>query len=316
MAVRITHQHPPDGAQRSRLPDHPATNAVISSLLHQVTLARAADLARAGHYSEAEPLLSEAVGEDQAMPAALDLLARIRAQQGRLLEAEALWTRACQLDPTNEAYRAGLHRIANMQRRPVWLAFLSPWLVGLVVVGIIIATGLFVRNSLSEWRASFQSELAGITAAQEAITSQRQGKPPDVTLKIPGVSLRTEGDEIIVIFDSGLFARGTALNPEAKALLTELGHELEPYVGRIALRVIGHTDDVPMPAEREYRDNIALSLARAVAVVEQLRATSRLPAVMFSTSGLGERLAPYVNDTPENRARNRTVVIRISGIER
>src|SRR5438105_13854934 len=71
------------------------------ALTVQVSLARATDLARAGKYDEAETVLAGAVGESGSHPAALDLLARIRAQQGRLIEAQALWGQASRLDPSN-----------------------------------------------------------------------------------------------------------------------------------------------------------------------------------------------------------------------
>ncbi len=104
------------------------------------------------------------------------------------------------------------------------------------------------------------------------------------------------------------------LKPEARDLLAALGRQLEPYVGQISVCVIGHTDDVPAPAGSVYRDNAGLAMARALAVVEHLRASASLPASMFSIRGLGEAAAPYPNDAPDGRARNRTVVIRIERI--
>jgi type VI secretion system protein ImpK len=315
--MKAANQPSPAATTTRELREPPVdTNSVVSTLLVQIMLARATDLARAGRYSEAENLLSEVSGKGEVTPAVLDLSARIRAQQGRLLEAEALWRQASQLDPANEAYRAGLHRIVRMQRRPIWIATLLPWLVGLIVVGAISIAGFAVRSYVSELRASLKSEVARVAAAQEAIRAQLQGEPPNVNLKIPGASLRVERNDCVIIFDSGLFARGAELKPDAKTTLTELGRQLEPYVGRLALRVIGHTDDLPMPAEREFRDNIALGMARAVAVVDHLRATTRLPSSMFTMISPGEHLTPYANDTPENRERNRTVVIRLSNIRR
>ena len=83
----------------------------LAGVLQQLVLAQATDLARAGRYTEAEQLLMENIGDWEAMPAALDLLARICAQQRRFQQAHLLWTRALQLDPKNHAYMAGLVRL-------------------------------------------------------------------------------------------------------------------------------------------------------------------------------------------------------------
>jgi flagellar motor protein MotB len=130
------------------------------------------------------------------------------------------------------------------------------------------------------------------------------------------VSLKPEGTESVVTFDVGLFSHGTNLNADAKSTLTALGRQLESHVGRINVSVVGHTDDVPLLLGQTYRDNVALGLARAMAVVNHLRATTNLPSNLFSISSFGESLPPYPNDTPDNRLRNRTVVIRISAAKR
>jgi tetratricopeptide (TPR) repeat protein len=74
-------------------------------------LAQATDLARTGRYVEADRLLAENIRDLERMPAALDLRARVHAQQGQLREARSCWKRALQLDPTNEVYIAALERI-------------------------------------------------------------------------------------------------------------------------------------------------------------------------------------------------------------
>lgn len=81
-------------------------------LLEHLVLAQATDLARSGRYAEADKLLAENMRDLDRTPAALDLRARMYAQQGQLREARSCWNRALQLDPTNEAtYIASLDRI-------------------------------------------------------------------------------------------------------------------------------------------------------------------------------------------------------------
>lgn len=293
------------------------TRLPLSALLLQITLSKAADLARVGRYSEAEGLLSEATRGEKIRPEILDLLARIHAQQGRFLEAQAFWTQASQLDPSNEVYQAALRRIAKTQSQPVWLASLLPLMVWLAVGLGVTIIGFTVKNYVSKLDTSLRSEVAKIAARQEALASRLfPEKPPDVKVGVPGVSPKTEANEIVITFDSGLFNGDANLRPEAKTVLSALGRQMGVHVGRISVRVVGHTDDVPMPAGAKYRDNLALGMSRAVAVVEHLRSTTQLPAGTFSVSSLGEYLTPYPNDTHEDRARNRTVVIRISEIRR
>jgi hypothetical protein len=86
----------------------------ISHLLTQVALSRAAELARRGSYRGAEMILGQLLPGDSG-PAPLDLLARIRAQQGCYPEAKALWTRVLEILPTDAAASAGLARIAQIE---------------------------------------------------------------------------------------------------------------------------------------------------------------------------------------------------------
>src|SRR5688572_6058823 len=95
---------------------NPATGDVWSGgvALGQLLQARAVELARAGHYASAEALLADMPDRD-ASASAVDLLARIRAQQGRLSEADSLWRQALRLDPGNDTFRAGLERVHALQ---------------------------------------------------------------------------------------------------------------------------------------------------------------------------------------------------------
>lgn len=285
------------------------TGSGVPAILLQVSLARATDLACAGRYSEAETLLLGITKHGKPAPAALDLLARINAQQDKLQEAERLWTQACALDSGNEAYRAGLQYIARMSRRPVRIAFTMPLMVGIIAVLGIITAGVAVN--MYGW--NFSAPLERNAGTPEGATSRLgMEQPPTLNINVDGVTLKTVGNELIVTFDEGLFARGTHLRSGANKILRTLGQQLYPHVDRIALRVIGHTDDIPVSTESVYRDNGALGMARAATVVASLRAGGNLPSKLFLIGSHGELQGPYANDTPDNRYRNRTVVLWIS----
>lgn len=284
------------------------TGSGVPAILLQVSLARATDLARAGRYSEAEALLFGITKHGKPAPAALDLLARINAQQDKLQEAERLWTQAGELDPGNEAYRAGLQCIARMSRHPVRIAFTLPLAVGLIALLGIVAAGIAV--GMYGWNVA---PLERNTGTPEGATSRLSTEqPPTLNLDVDGVTLKTAGNELIVTFDEGLFAHGGHLRPGANKMLRTLGRQLYPHVDRIALRVIGHTDDIPVSTESVYRDNGALGLARAATVVEYLRTGGDLPSNLFLIGSHGELQGPYPNDRLDNRRRNRTVVLWIS----
>jgi hypothetical protein len=111
-----------------------------SRLLDEFTVNQAAELAREGAYDRAESLLRPAVERADAPVAALDLQARVCAQQGRLGEAERWWQKVLEKEPTNAAAQAGLTCANALQRRPVWLQTLWPLLVavGVLVCGVLI----------------------------------------------------------------------------------------------------------------------------------------------------------------------------------
>jgi hypothetical protein len=52
-------------------------------------------------------------------------------------------------------------------------------------------------------------------------------------------------------------------------------------------------------------------MMRAWQVFVHLRKSARLPPEIFSLKSYGARRTPFPNDSPANRARNETVVIRI-----
>ena len=104
-------------------------------LPRQALLARAANLARAGSFEAALALLRGAVALQEPDIATLDLMARIRVQQGAWLEAERLWFAVLKLDPSNRAAIAALARLHRVQRPFFWIA---------PAIGVIAAIALLL----------------------------------------------------------------------------------------------------------------------------------------------------------------------------
>jgi type VI secretion system protein ImpK len=263
-------------------------------LMAQALFARATELAREGRYDAAEAVLAGVAQDKLPATQLLDLLARIRAQQGRIAEAQSLWTEALRADPNNESYREALGRIARHSRTSLRTGVFLIALTALAVLLVFAGAWLGMGRMLREERKAPMVENA-----------------PTVKIQLAGLSQSSEGNHVVIHFESGLFSRGAILTSEAKTLLTALGRQLEPHAGRVAVRVIGRTDNLPIGYSPRYPDNRSLALARADTVVRHITQTADLPPSMFSLQGNpGEFL--HSNDSPAERLRNRTVEMKIS----
>jgi len=240
----------------------------------------------------------------------LDLLARIHAQKGRYQQAESLWTRAVELAPTHDVYRKALQRVRRIRTNRISRMLASPWFaVGsrvTVVVTVLATAGTLVL------RTAAREEPRGVAATEAATPPSSAVWPPEIRRDLSGFERRNEGNGIIFVPDSGLFASGSAaLTPPAMALLSSLGQQLEPYRDSIDIHIEGYTDDLPTSNGR-FKDNISLGMARAVAVYDHLRSSAELlPAHLFVLSH-GESARPFPGTGGSARVRNRTVVLRVT----
>jgi chemotaxis protein MotB len=108
-----------------------------------------------------------------------------------------------------------------------------------------------------------------------------------------------------------LFASGSAeLTPEGERVLAGLGARLAaaPY----EVQVQGHTDDVPIRGALAARfpTNWELAAARAARVVRALEAAG-VPPERLAAVSLGEHRPVVPEQTPEARAENRRIEIRL-----
>jgi len=73
-------------------------------LMDSIIISKATELARDQRYDEAEGLLKHIIQDYEPSARALDLLGKIYAQQGKILEARSAWKLALQIDPNNHDY--------------------------------------------------------------------------------------------------------------------------------------------------------------------------------------------------------------------
>jgi chemotaxis protein MotB len=110
-----------------------------------------------------------------------------------------------------------------------------------------------------------------------------------------------------LFFDSG---RAT-LKDSGKAVLKEVAAAMQDYQDK-AIRVVGHTDNVPIAkAWREvFPSNWELSAARATTVVRFLQEAGIEPERLIATGRA--QFAPIApNDSPEGRQKNRRIEITL-----
>lgn len=97
--------------------------------------------AHAGQFIEATRLLVRAEELQECTTAeALDLHARMQAQQGLYADAESCWRKARDLDPGNPSYERGIARIRQTSR------------VGIPLVTTVLATALVAVLGLMMWQ--------------------------------------------------------------------------------------------------------------------------------------------------------------------
>jgi chemotaxis protein MotB len=110
-----------------------------------------------------------------------------------------------------------------------------------------------------------------------------------------------------LFFDSG---RAT-LKETGKEVLKRVADAIKSYDDK-AIRVVGHTDNVPISGvlQKTYASNWELSVARATTVVRFLQESGIEPGRLVAT-GRAEYAPVAENDSPEGRQKNRRIEITL-----
>ncbi len=127
----------------------------------------------------------------------------------------------------------------------------------------------------------------------------------------PGAAVSAHENEVVVVLASDVtFPLGSAtLQPEAEAQLARIGALL--VKDQVTVRVEGHTDNVPIHSTR-YPSNWHLSVARAQAVL-QVFMRAGVPPERLQVVGYGDTQPLASFDTPEGRATNRRIEVKLLG---
>lgn len=125
------------------------------------------------------------------------------------------------------------------------------------------------------------------------------------------VEVKLDDRGVVISFkDNVLFRSGEAdLGPASMDLIAKIGTMLKS-LNYYSILVEGHTDTDPIHTAK-YQDNMDLSTQRAANVWRELVSVGLPPEKMMSI-GYGEFRPIAPNDSPENKSKNRRVVITIT----
>lgn len=125
------------------------------------------------------------------------------------------------------------------------------------------------------------------------------------------VDVSFDANCVVLTFNGAfLFDSGKAeLKTEALPMLNKIGKILSKYADD-NIEIEGHTDSVPLNGGR-YENNNVLSSYRALAVFDYLKDNASIDPSIMKHSGRGEYEPIADNSTPEGRAKNRRVEIKI-----
>lgn len=176
-------------------------------------------------------------------------------------------------------------------------------------------------QELADQLGASQEEIKELQKSIENLEAEKMKLSEELAEKIEeSLAENFMSDQVDVSFDANcvilslngafLFDSGKAdLKTEAKPILNKIGKILNRYADN-TVEIEGHTDSVPLNGGR-YENNDVLSSYRALAVFNYLKDNASIDPGIMKHSGRGEYMPIADNSTPEGRAKNRRVEIKI-----
>lgn len=183
-------------------------------------------------------------------------------------------------------------------------------------LNVALARAAAEERRRAELEAAERKRLEEAQKNLEQYRSEFFGRLRDVVGNTEGV--RVEGDRFVfsseVLFDPGqarLSEEGRHEIEKVTEILARLASEIPPEIDWI-IRVDGHTDDRPLSGLGQFADNWELSQGRALSVVRFMSEQLGVPPNRLSANGFGEYQPLDPADTPEARARNRRIELKLT----
>ena len=130
--------------------------------------------------------------------------------------------------------------------------------------------------------------------------------------------VRIVGDRFIFSSEVLFSAGRSDLSKEGKSEISNVTEILGSIMKNIpenidwVIRVDGHTDNTPLSGAGEFKDNWELSQARALSVVKYMIKELNFSGSRLAANGFGEYQPISLEDTPEARALNRRIEIKLT----
>jgi len=177
-------------------------------------------------------------------------------------------------------------------------------------------------TAAEQQKAAVQQQVGSLQQEKAALMASNQQQQKQYQELVQGLSKEVEKGQLQVkqyknmlsvdlaeqiFFDSGR----AMLKKGGKEVLKKVGEALKGYENKI-IRVVGHTDNVPLAKSLQniYPSNWELSVARATNVVRYLQEVG-IPPERMVPSGRAEYDPVASNDTPEGRQKNRRIEIML-----
>lgn len=171
------------------------------------------------------------------------------------------------------------------------------------------------KLGISEQEAQSLQDAADELEAQKLKASEELAEKFEEAFEESMMSDKVEvsfnGDYVLLTLNGAfLFDSGKAdIKADAIPVLNKIGVLLTKYADS-DIEIEGHTDSVPLNGGR-YENNDVLSSYRALAVFDYLKENAAIDPSVMKHSGRGEYMPITDNATPEGRAKNRRVEIKV-----
>jgi chemotaxis protein MotB len=158
---------------------------------------------------------------------------------------------------------------------------------------------------------AMQNELDELSLAQNEQKMEAIEEALNESFMSDRVELSATAEFVLLSLDGAfLYDSGQAqIKKESEQVLQQIGLLLERYAEG-TIEVEGHTDNIPI-RNSQFADNEELSSARALSVFYYFRDHTLIDPARIKHSGRGENVPIADNSTPEGRARNRRVEIKL-----
>ncbi|MBL8023001.1 MAG: OmpA family protein [Elusimicrobia bacterium] len=176
-------------------------------------------------------------------------------------------------------------------------------------------------DALSSQKEMLSQDVEQLTAEQQALQQEAENREKGYNELVSRLSSEVNEGKLQVrkfkdmlsvdVAEKIFFASGSAsLKKEGEAVLLKVGEALANFSDK-NIRVVGHTDNVPVSKRSPFSSNWELSVMRATTVVRFLQEKAHLSPESLIASGQGEYQPIASNETAEGRQKNRRIEIML-----